>query len=358
MKLAASPMIIPHGTNRLSPASPRNQSDARPQWNRLMLAPGFRNRDRDDSDNGRRCNFAPCVQDNKIITSPNSSVRQCDRESEPGSVSRFIASMILLTGTLLLPGCGQKTYEERIQQSAELYEYLNGVEDALAAPWSRTDIGLSMRLPKPFSSPLPGPTRTKGQDGKMVIGPDTRQENVLRARIPGIVEAWQASIDSVDGQPNAWIYLLSNHDRFLSSDQGIGKPEEFQTDLENELMRVLQVTIPEGVTSKVAENTRYRQWIPAQNSPRAKYTSPKDYTVIRFAPEANSRYADWQVSLYERRAGRVQTALLVITPKNTGPNFRQRLDQALETLEVKEVMPRTRVNAGGGSSAPAPSADF
>lgn len=330
-------MIIPHGTNRLIRALLRKEAHARPQLNRLMGVSRFRNRNRHVSGDPGHTSFASSVT---------------------GNVSPFRLSLILMIGILILPGCGQKTYEERLQQTAQLQEHLNGVEEALAAPWSRGDIGFSMRLPKPFSAPLPGPTRTKGQDGKMIVGPDPREENILQARLPGIVEAWQASIDSADGQPNAWIYLLSNHDRFLSSDQGTGKPEEFQADLENELMRVLRVTIPEGVTSKVAENTRYRQWIPAQNSPRARYTTPKDYTVIRFAPDANSRFADWQVSLYERRAGRIQTALLVITPKNTGANFRQRLDQSLETLEIKEIMPRSRVNAGGGSSAPGRSVNF
>ena len=352
MKLATFPMIIPHGTNRLI-----TNSSGTPFSDLLPL-----NQTWVDSDPQTAPQAEVDREKVQRFREPAITAQRPQKISRRLKSSPKIQCLVLLLAILGLPGCGQKTYEERLQQTAQLYEYLNGVEESLSAPWSRPELGLSMRLPKPIAAPLPGPTRTRDKNGNLIVGDDPREENILRAKLPGIVEAWQASVDSPDGQPNVWIYLLTNQDRFLSSDQGSGKPEEFLTDLEKELMRVLQVTVPEGVVSKVGENTRYRQWIPAQNSPRAAYTTPKDYTVIRFAPEKGSRFEDWQVSLYERRAGKVQAALLVIAPKNSGPAFRQRLDQSLETLDVKEVMPRSRINASGGGTAtqasPRRSADF
>jgi len=250
---------------------------------------------------------------------------------------RYLQRMLVV---LLLAGCGQKTYEERLQQSRMFYDYLQTVEDALAeAAWNRTDLGMSMRVPKPFSMPMPGPQKYKDKEGELVTGPDPREKNSLGTPLPGLMEAWEAAIDSPDGQPNAWIYLLSNQDRFREADEGGPKPDDFLTDLENELMRAFQVTIPEGETSRVGDNVRYRQWIPAENSDRAQYTTPKDYTVIRFMPDPEYNSADVQATVYERKVGKVQTALVFLTRKSTSAAFRHRVGIALETFEVAEVVP-------------------
>jgi len=264
---------------------------------------------------------------------------------------------------ILQAGCGQKDYEERLQRSRVFYEYLQTVQEALApGEWSRVDVGMSMRLPKPFLAPLAGPKTHKDKDGKVVSEPDPRQKNVLRTPLPGLVDAWEAALDSPDGEPNAWIYVLSNHERILDVDtKGALKPEEFLIDLENELMRFFQVTVPEGETSRMGDNVRFRQAIPAQNSNRAQFTTPKDYTVIRFVPDGESNKIDLQGVVYERKAGRVQVALLILTPKSTSAAFRQRMDIALETFELNEVIPKKSRPAtpGGtpstGTQAPATS---
>lgn len=259
---------------------------------------------------------------------------------------------------LLLTGCGQKVYEERLQESRLFYDYLQTVEDALgAAAWKREDLGMSLRVPKPFSVPMPGPSRYKDKEGEEVIGPDPREKNSLGTALPGLVEAWEAVLDSPDGQPNAWIYLLSNQSRFRQADQGGPPPEEFLTDLEHELMRVFQVTVPEGETSRTGDNVRFREWIPAQKSARAKYTSPKDYTVIRFVPDAEYNAADIQATVYERRAGKIQVAIVVLTRKSVSAAFRQRVAVALETFDLSETLPtRSRPTPAaapaGGTATP------
>jgi len=250
---------------------------------------------------------------------------------------------------LLLTGCGQKAYEERLQQSRVFYDYLQTVEEALAtSSWNRTDLGMSMRVPKPFQLPMPGPQKYKDKAGELVIGPDPREKNSLGTPLPGLEEAWEAPLDSDNGQPNAWIYLLSNQDRFRKADEGGPKPEEFLIDLENELMRAFQVTIPEGETSRMGDNVRYRQWIPAQNSARAQYTTPKDYTVIRFVPDPEYNSADLQATVYERHIGKVQTALVFLTRKSTSADFRQRVSIALETFEVADVVPARKPAPAAG----------
>jgi len=255
-------------------------------------------------------------------------------------------------GVLMLAGCGQKVYEERLQESRLFYEYLQTIEEALAkAPWKRPDLGMSMRVPKPFSVTMPGPAVHKDKEGELVTGPDPREKNSLGAPLPGLMEAWECALDSPDGQPNAWIYLLTNHSRFRDVDQGGPSPDDFLTDLEHELMRLFQVTIPEGETSRIGDNVRYRQWIPTQNSARARYTSPKDYTVIRFVPDAEYNSADLQATVYERKVGKIQVALVFLTRKSTSAAFRQRVGVALETFDVDEVfLPRNRPAAAPGTA--------
>ncbi|WP_437222971.1 hypothetical protein SH661x_003022 [Planctomicrobium sp. SH661] len=262
---------------------------------------------------------------------------------------------VFLTG-LTLSGCGQKTYEERLQQSRLFYEYLQTVDEGLASPaWNRPEIGMSMRLPKPFRAPMPGPSTFKDKDGDLTTGPDPREKTSLGVPLPGLVEAWETTLDSDDGQPNAWIYLVSNQSRFRDADQGGEPPAEFLTDLENELMRVFQVTIPEGETSKVGDNVRFRQWNPAQNSAYALYTKPKDYTVIRFVPDPEFNAADLMATVYERKIGKLQVALVVLTRKSTSAAFRQRVELALGTLDIEEVISKQKRPGGGAGGASSPS---
>lgn len=268
-----------------------------------------------------------------------------------------LAILTCLFAGLFCAGCGQEKYEERLQKSRLFYQYLQTVEEALSpGPWIRDDLGMSMRLPKPFQLPMPGPETFKDKDGDLTTGPDPRQKNALNIELPGLVEAWEGALDSPDGQPDAWIYLVTNQSRFLKVDEGGPPPAEFLTDLEHELMRVFQVTVPEGETSKVGDNVRFRQWSPPQKSERSQYTASKDYIVVRFVPDPEYNAADLQAAVYERKIGSVQAALIVLTRKSTTAAFRQRVETALETFEIEERIPqmkkRSAPGAPGGAASP------
>src|SRR5690606_648832 len=71
----------------------------------------------------------------------------------------------------------------------------------------------------------------------------------------------------------------------------------------------------------------------------AQYTTPKDYTVIRFVPDPEYNSADLQATVYERKVGKIQTALVFLTRKSTSAAYRQRVGIGLETFEVAEVVP-------------------
>lgn len=239
---------------------------------------------------------------------------------------------------LLLPqGCGVAKYEERLQATAEFYEYMNLIEANLASPiWERSDLGLKMRLPLPFRIPLPGPELLVDEEGHQEFGPDPRQPAALGIELPGIVEAWQAPLPAESGHmQDARIYLLTNHSRFKKVDGAVlEEPMEFIDDLENQLANLFGVDIPEGETDRPADHIRYSIVAPVPGSAYAKYIQPKRYSVIRFVSDQPINGQVVQVLLYEHRAGDIQTAVLMIGPTTFSSQFRQRIDLALQTLAV------------------------
>jgi hypothetical protein len=266
--------------------------------------------------------------------------------------SSFLGTIWLVLACL---GCGLSTYEERVQRTAVFYEYLQEIENNLSPAWFHIDPIMSMRPPKPFRIPLTGPTKEKDQLGKEVIGEDPRQQNALGIELPGLVEGWAASLESgTPDEPDTWIYVLTNHHRFTTEgDQG-PDPKAFFTDLENLLTGAFQVTIPAGEARQPGDNARYRHQSPQTGSRDSQYTKVKDYIVIRYVPPEAINGHELQGMLYERQAGDIQAALLVVCPKSTTAQFRQRLDLALETWEIDPGVPkRARAQQPAGSAGPA-----
>ncbi|WP_437186211.1 hypothetical protein SH668x_003355 [Planctomicrobium sp. SH668] len=271
------------------------------------------------------------------------------------SPSNLIVALICLCA--LMTGCGQKDYEERLQASWLLHDYLNSVEESLNSPvWKRSELGVSMRLPKPFSAPLAGPVTSKSKDGKPVVGPDPRDQNILGTPVEGLADLWEAKLESSGEEPDAWFFILTNRDRFKTGETLGPPPSEYLTDVEYRLMKVFGVTIQPGETSRAGVNVRFRQSFPSPNSERAKYNTPKEYSVIKFIPDPQHSNLNLQATIYERRVGEYQVAVLVVTRKSVPPNFQQRVEIALETLEVEPISPRAAKQGGAppsSGSAPA-----
>ncbi len=252
-----------------------------------------------------------------------------------------------LFGLLVMAGCGKAKYEERLKRTADFYSYLTTMNSNLGAAWIRQDVGMSMRPPLPFGAPLPGPVTTKDEEGKVTVSPDPRQMNPLGVPLPGLIEAWEGNLDTSKQEPDVWMYVLSNYNRFQEEADGGRPANEFLVDLERELMSVFQVTVPDGETSQVKVNSRYRANFPPTNSPGANYTTPKDYSVIQFVGEFPVQDKELDGLLYERRVEKTQAAILVVLPKNASNQFRQRVEMALGTWSVDNVVPK-----GNNSSSP------
>lgn len=255
--------------------------------------------------------------------------RHCDKSC--GKICILSLAMILCSA------CGQAKYEERLQATAEFYEYMGAVEANLSSPiWERADLGMKMRLPIPFRVPMPGPELLTDAEGNQYFGPDPRQPDVLGGDLPGIVEAWQATLPGESGEPvDSRIYVLTNHSRFRLVDGAIiEEPMEFLADLEAQLSAVFGVFVADEEANQVADNMRFALTVPAPRSVSAKYITPKQYTAIRFVSEEPVNGQQIQAMLYSQQAGDIQAAVLILGPRSFSSQFRQRIDLALQTFSV------------------------
>jgi hypothetical protein len=263
--------------------------------------------------------------------------------------------LVLATALAVLSGCGSATYEDRLQQTRDLYEYLHLVETHLASPaWNRSEFGLAMRVPKPFGRPMEGPEVTIDEDENEIRGPDPRHPDILGIDLPGLIEGWSAELPGDDESPvAARFYVMSNHERFLTRDDGGLPPDEFHADLERLLMNAFQVAIPDGEAARPADNARFRHQVPARGSQHARYTTPKDYIAIRFVPNEPIGGESLQGLLYQRREGNVQAAILILAPTSLSATFRQRIDLALQTFQVSPETPQRAAPGPDGQRRPA-----
>ncbi len=256
---------------------------------------------------------------------------------------------LIVLACFSLSGCGYSTYEQRLADTKDFYEYLEVVDSSLASPaWDRRDVGMTMRVPMPFKGQLAGPEKMQDDDGNVSWGEDPRQPNVLGIDLEGLVDAWQATMSDAAGeQVDSRMYVLSNHQRWLEKEAGAAAPQDFLTDLEHQLMSAFQVTVPGGESGIPGDNVHYRQLIPDRGSLNAKYNTPKDFTIVRFVPENTVGGQDLQGLLYEHTSGDIQMAVLILCPKTVTSQFRNRVDLALQTLQVAGQAPKGSTGTGG-----------
>lgn len=258
-------------------------------------------------------------------------------------------ALALLVG-LWLHGCGSEVYEQRLQETAEFFAYMDKLNDNLEPVWRRQEFGLSMRPPRPFRlmlAPVP-PEVEEGEEPPPVTDP--RQPVFLGTELPGLIDAWRADLPSDSGDPvPAFLYILGNHQRFLdlARSEGVGAdPATFLSELEIVLQQALGVTLPEGESQRADPNARYRERLPKAE----RYAVPKDFTAVDFEPPEPVGGVPLRLHLYEYQTGQVQVALLMVYPAGVRDRPQERLKLALETLNVSGQAPRPRRPSASGET--------
>lgn len=267
----------------------------------------------------------------------------------------FVRGTSALAFTLLiLCGCGADRYEERLRETASLYGHLRAVNAQLGPAWSRADVGLALRPPLPFQTPLAAPGNAKDAASEDV---DPRQPDFLTAPLPGLVDAWRSKITTLQGEEEeVFLFVLSNHSWFRSQAGGATHAGSFLAELESTLTGILGVRIEEGEARTPVDNIRFRLTAPAPSDEAARYLPPKDYTALRLVPQRPVGGRRLQAHLYERRSGEIQAAVVLFCPTEMPVGLQERMDLALATFEVDPVTPgqvgRAPETTPGRASAP------
>lgn len=292
-----------------------------------------------------------------------------------------LCATVLLAG--LLCGCGSKTYEERLETTKKYYDYIDRLNQNLG---SQNDIsGVSLRLPKQFML-IPAPPRRpkpKPPAGGDPAGEtaeeeprDPRQPDHLDIELPGLIAAWEANLDAVNGTGGSTqsamlpgtIYLLSNHEywRTFKTPKQTIDPTKFHEELMKTLEGALGVRVNER--ERGSEADRVNKWF-IEVVPDAKdeqFAPKKEIRTITLVPESeqesesdNDFPREYQVYLFAN--GDMKIALIYALPRNvsTGEDLLDRIRFSLQTLNVSPDKPsgtRSKGKAPGGAPEIKPSA--
>jgi len=248
----------------------------------------------------------------------------------------------------VVSGCGQSTYAERVNRSKDLLAYHARLDQSLQAEWARSDWGLALRPPVRFRlMPAPPPPKAN-EEGLVEVVPDTRQPAYLGVELPGLVAAWE-----VPGE--AFIYLCSNHQRFVDRRENANAPDpkDFLADLEAVLQQGFEFTLSgESARGPSEIHAKFSERIPLSD----QFASPKDFDSIRIEKASAPKFA---AHVYEHRADQIQVALIVVYASANPGNFENGARTALETIRVEPVVPRAAVQPGAaspGGAGPRPAA--
>jgi hypothetical protein len=273
--------------------------------------------------------------------------------------------LLLILMVLPASGCGAETYRSRLNNTAQYFAYQQKLQEELGA--ARSESGVTFQPPRQFRwiDPPPPPEVDENGDPVSADGAeDPRQPHYLGLELPGLLGAWEATVDAeVGGQDEprkAYLYLLGNHSRHLQSDNSSRfreDPKTYLVDLENLLAGTIGVVLPEGNSGTGAQkNHRYQEAAP-RIEPNSKFSPRKDFTAVTLSPQIDVGELDlpFEMQFYGWDGKHIQVAVLMVYPQSISPRERlqDRLLLALETLEVNDNPPTAASQPGDGGGAPA-----
>ncbi len=269
---------------------------------------------------------------------------------------------LLAVATVGTWGCGSQAYQQRLEETVTYFEYRDRVNRELGRAWSEK--GISLQPPRQFRLvPAPAvPAFADGDEEAAFIdsSEDPRQPHYLGVELPGLVAAWEARVDvetgDSQGLQTAYLYVLSNYDRYLQQQSDDGAPADpllLITDAENQVSRAVGVFLQEERSRSGQEkNRRYGETVPG-GLPDTKYHPQQQFTAVTFSPEVQPTDVPIEMQLYEWEGKKTQVAILMVYPAGISPreDLPNRLLFALETFQASDQLPSV---AGSGSTAPGP----
>jgi hypothetical protein len=281
------------------------------------------------------------------------------------AVGSWRSGILAALGTVLpaLCGCGGEVYEERLGNTQILFAHESLLRENLQGEWTDAENGIGLRVPLKFQM-LPPPARPEpatkpaGEEGENapeeeaeVI--DDRQPKYLNVELPGLRGAFQANVkviadNNVEGEGDAWIYVMSNQDLADKTDEA----KEFSQNLVKTLSQALE---------KAIDDKDWRdEYYPRQRGPNAPPTvssgfgKPMRYATLTITSDADIGGFPRRFITNVHQAGEVQVIVLFVLPENVdgSEKFTERIPLCLETLTVASDRLVHKAPGGGGAAPP------
>lgn len=267
----------------------------------------------------------------------------------------------------LLPGCGGAEYDQRLAQTAAYFRYLEKLDANLDPAWKEQ--GVQLRVPVEYRL-IPAPPRPKQEkptEGEEAVEPpkvpDPRQPDFAGrtgVEIPGLLGAWEGevSVDESEEDVPVWMYVVSNHDAWL--DEGQEAATHFVEEATGKICQALGVYPPRPESNAWA----------VERYPKTKsYVAERPYLAVTIEREEPYRphgerleNVKYMVKLfwYQTPSEDIKVGVVFVIPEHirqppqkTGLEvpLNERLEIALETLQVVDQRPDRRGKGGGGAPA-------
>lgn len=264
---------------------------------------------------------------------PSNSVPGLDRRT-------FLTS--LAGASFFAIGCGVETYDYRLRQTKEYFEYLEKVNLAAGSKVVPFD-GVELRVPKPFTQILPPPPPKDGEPEAQPLDPNedpTRLGDHPNVRLEGVLATWRAKVDlEPSGEGKAYLHLLSNLPRWVEKQTNNDiEPLHYRTDVTNVLANAYSVQ----------SETTDAPW------PWIRIGSRDDERHRTFSPYVGKKTVDYidippvdqpiNAVFYWMEVRDVHVGLLLIFPRATDSRLKleDRLKHTLETLKVPSQPPQKK----------------
>ncbi len=255
--------------------------------------------------------------------------------------------IFLLAAVAILNGCGTETYEQRLNETAQYFTYVDARNQALAANWSSPTV--KMRPPiefKQLKAPQAAPAKTSEEsepsDPEPTQTVDPRQPDYLDLVLPGLEGAWRVEVpvdvDNETEERPAYLYVLSNH--YLLQEKRMDEALNFFTDVNSQLAGAFNQFL----------NTE--EFTTEKYPPGKGYSEPQSFQVGTFDPENPIGGIPYQLKIYLQELGNNQVVILLLIPKNIAreSKLKEHIDYSLETFSLSSKSNRGRPNGATESS--------
>lgn len=262
--------------------------------------------------------------------------------------------MLGLCAMFCLPGCGSKTYEDRLKLTRDYYNYIDRLNRNLGPQYS--NYGVILRAPRQFQE-IPKPARRPGNQEGDADAKDPRIPEHIDFSIPGLVTVWSAGGGN-DPSQKVYLYLITNYERWqtFKTPREKGDPVKIHEDLIDTLARRLRVPIDDRARGSASDriNKWYTEVVP--ESVDEQFVQRREFASILLHPPDESDLADREFQVYLHQAGDMKIALIYDLPRAAGgENLLERIPLSLQTVTVSPEKPRAAgASPSGGSSAPKP----